>query len=168
MIPGVLFRYLFVHLLFFFVFFLASFVLFHGFLLRGIWGLLFSRGASRFLLSSVSGRSAAASCPRRVCPCECAARSSPHRRWVQGTQPHTYGCAERILTAEFQLPRRFEEPPRVTRIWADPTAGASQLLIWHLASDIDRAGWMPLLGIYSCAPGLRRDQVLRAGGGIRV
>ena len=27
----------------------------------------------------------------------------PHRRWVQETQPHTYGCAERILTAEFQL-----------------------------------------------------------------
>ena len=28
-------------------------------------------------------------------------RSSPHRRWVQETQPHTYEYAERILTAEF-------------------------------------------------------------------
>ena len=42
--------------------------------------------------------------PRRACPCEYAARRPPHRRWVQETQPHTYGCAERILTAEFQPP----------------------------------------------------------------
>ena len=28
-------------------------------------------------------------------------RGPPHRRWVQETQPHTCGCAERILTAEF-------------------------------------------------------------------
>ena len=41
--------------------------------------------------------------PRRACPCEYVARRPPHRRWVQETQPHTYGCAERILTAEFQL-----------------------------------------------------------------
>ena len=30
-------------------------------------------------------------------------RRPPHRRWVHETQPHTCGCAERILTAEFQL-----------------------------------------------------------------
>ena len=29
-------------------------------------------------------------------------RASPHRRWVQETQPHTYECAGRISTAEFQ------------------------------------------------------------------
>ena len=40
--------------------------------------------------------------PRRACPCEYVARRPPHRRWVQETQPHTYGCAERTLTAEFQ------------------------------------------------------------------
>ena len=40
--------------------------------------------------------------PRRACPCEYVARRPPHRRWVQETQPHTCGCAERILTAEFQ------------------------------------------------------------------
>ena len=38
----------------------------------------------------------------RACPCEYAARRPPHRRWVQETQPHTCGCAGRILTAEFQ------------------------------------------------------------------
>ena len=41
--------------------------------------------------------------PTSTCPCEYVARRPPHRRWVQETQPHTYGCAERILTAEFQL-----------------------------------------------------------------
>ena len=40
--------------------------------------------------------------PTSTCPCEYVARRPPHRRWVQETQPHTYGCAERILTAEFQ------------------------------------------------------------------
>ena len=39
--------------------------------------------------------------PTSTCPCEYVARRPPHRRWVQETQPHTYGCAERILTAEF-------------------------------------------------------------------
>ena len=42
--------------------------------------------------------------PRRACPCEYVARRPPHRRWVQETQPHTCGCAERILTAEFHKP----------------------------------------------------------------
>ena len=46
-------------------------------------------------------------------------RRPPHRRWVQETQPHTCGCAERILTAEFQLRGRIRSNPssRRRKIW---------------------------------------------------
>ena len=67
-------------------------------------------GGSFFCLSAVER---SASCPRRACPCEYVARRPPHRRWVQETQPHTCGCAERILTAELQ--KQSFRPPRGCR-----------------------------------------------------
>ena len=42
-------------------------------------------------------------------------RRPPHRRWVHETQPHTCGCAERILTAEFQ--KRCSHRMRASSLW---------------------------------------------------
>ena len=65
---------------------------------------LLSPGGCFFAFFAGYGGAASSILPRRACPCEYVARRPPHRRWVQETQPHTCGCAERILTAEFQPP----------------------------------------------------------------